>query len=69
MTAIMGRMATYSGKELEWKDVIKSDITLCDVDNLKDFNDPAPVQPDSDGNYPIAIPGKKVNLVCDWIRR
>ena len=69
MTAIMGRMATYSGKELHWKDVIESNITLCDVDNLNDFDDPAPVQPDSDGNYPIAIPGKKVNLVCDWIKR
>ena len=69
LTAIMGRMATYSGKELKWKDVIESNITLCDVDALKDFNDPAPVQPDSNGNYPIAIPGKKVNLVCDWIRR
>ena len=69
MTAIMGRMATYSGKELHWKDVIDSNITLCDVDNLKDFNDPAPVQPDTDGNYPIAIPGKKVSLVCDWIKR
>ena len=69
MTAIMGRMATYSGKELHWKDVINSDITLCDVDNLKDFNDDAPVQPDADGNYPIAIPGKKVNLVCDWIEK
>ena len=69
MTAIMGRMATYSGKELHWKDVIESNITLCDVDNLNDFDDPAPVQPDADGNYPIAIPGKKVNLVCDWIKR
>ena len=69
MTAIMGRMATYSGKELKWKDVIESGITLCDVDDLRDFNDPAPVQPDSDGNYPIPLPGKKVNLVCDWIKK
>jgi len=69
MTAILGRMATYSGKELQWKDAIESNISLCDVDNLKDFNDAAPIQPDSDGNYPIPIPGKNVNLVCDWIKR
>ena len=69
MTAIMGRMATYSGKELKWKDVIDSNITLCDVDNLKNFDDAAPIEPDSEGNYPVAIPGKNVNLVCDWIKR
>ena len=69
MTAIFGRMATYSGKEIRWKDAIESEISLCDVDNLKDFNSPAPVHPDEKGNYPVAIPGKNVREVCDWIKR
>ena len=69
MTAIFGRMATYSGKEILWKDAIESNIQLCDVDNLKDFDSPAPIQPDEDGNYPVAIPGKNVRKVCEWLKR
>ena len=69
MTAIFGRMATYSGKEIFWKDAIESKIQLCDVDNLVDFNSPAPIQPDAEGNYPVAIPGKNVQKVCEWLKR
>ena len=68
MTAIFGRMATYSGKEIHWKDAIESNIQLCDVDNLVDFNSPAPVMPDADGNYPVAIPGRSIKKVCDWLK-
>ena len=69
MTAIFGRMATYSGKEILWKDAIESEIQLCDVDNLQDFDSPAPVTPDEEGNYPVAIPGKNVKKVCEWLKR
>ncbi len=69
MTAIFGRMATYSGKEILWKDAIESKISLCDVDNLKDFNSDAPFQPNTNGDYPIPTPGKNVSAVCDWIKR
>ena len=69
MTAIFGRMATYSGKEIHWKDAIESDIQLCDVDKLVNFDSPAPIHPDEDGNYPVAIPGKNVQKVCEWLKR
>jgi hypothetical protein len=55
MTAIFGRMATYSGKVLSWDEAINSQISLAPAEY--DFNAMPPVIPDSQGNYPIAIPG------------
>ena len=66
MTAIFGRLATYSGKMLNWDDAINSEIMLCDVDNLKGMNDAAPIQPDADGNYPIPVPGAGADEIIDW---
>ncbi|HET6723350.1 MAG TPA: Gfo/Idh/MocA family oxidoreductase [Chitinophagaceae bacterium] len=56
MTAIMGRMATYSGQILYWDKLLNSGIDLMP----KEFAWSAmpPVMPDAEGNYPIAIPGK-----------
>ncbi len=58
MTAILGRMATYSGKQISWEDAIKSELKLADVDNLHQFDGQAPVMPDADGYYAIPQPGK-----------
>ncbi len=57
MTAIMGRMATYSGKKLSWDDCFNSRVALADFDSLKSYNDPAPVQPLENGKYAIPMPG------------
>jgi predicted dehydrogenase len=57
MTAIFGRMATYSGQEITWEDAINSKIVLCETDKLTGLDSPAPVLPDKDGNYPIPVPG------------
>jgi predicted dehydrogenase len=56
MTAIMGRMATYSGQVLEWDKLLHSGINL----GPKEFSWTAnpPVLPDANGYYPIATPGK-----------
>ncbi|MEL7496303.1 MAG: Gfo/Idh/MocA family oxidoreductase [Planctomycetota bacterium] len=66
MTAIFGRLATYSGKEISWNDAINSNISLCNVDDLKTMKDAAPVTPDGDGNYAVAVPGKGYSDVLDW---
>lgn len=58
MTAIMGRMATYSGKVITWDEAMKSDLVLV-PDNL-DWNSKPPVMPDANGNYEIPIPGKSI---------
>jgi len=56
MTAIIGRLATYSGQVVNWDEALKSDISLMP----KEFSWSALplVLPDANGFYPIAIPGK-----------
>ena len=56
MTSILGRMATYSGKEIKWDDAIASEIDLSPASY--DFAADPPVVPDEDGNYPVPEPGK-----------
>ncbi len=56
MTAILGRMATYSGQELKWEESLNSNISL--TPKTLDWNaDPGP-KPGPDGTYPCAIPGQ-----------
>jgi predicted dehydrogenase len=55
MTAIMGRMATYSGQVMEWDKLLASGISI--MPKEFDWNAPPPVLPDDDGYYPIAKPG------------
>ena len=55
LSAIMGRMATYSGKVITWEDAMNNE-TLLVPDNL-DWDVDPPVMPDENGRYPVAIPG------------
>jgi predicted dehydrogenase len=56
MTAIMGRMCTYSGRELGWEECLNSKIDL-GVKDFLSFSDEPPVKPDKDGRYRIPTPG------------
>jgi myo-inositol 2-dehydrogenase / D-chiro-inositol 1-dehydrogenase len=55
MTSILGRMCTYSGKEIMWDDAINSNISL--MPKVFAFDAEPPVLPNEDGFYPIAVPG------------
>jgi len=55
MTAVMGRMATYSGQEITWDEAVKSQLRLAPKHYALDA-DP-PTLPDAQGNYPVAMPG------------
>jgi myo-inositol 2-dehydrogenase/D-chiro-inositol 1-dehydrogenase len=55
MTAILGRLATYSGKVVTWDEALASDIDLSPA--RYDFEAEPPVLPDAEGRYPVAIPG------------
>ena len=66
MTAILGRLATYSGNQLKWKDAIASEVSLSDVDALQSMDSSAPLIPDENGRYPIARPGDASVKVIDW---
>ncbi|WP_223548915.1 Gfo/Idh/MocA family protein [Aestuariivivens sp. NBU2969] len=58
MTAIMGRMATYSGKEITWDAAMDSNLELVPNEDLLDFNSLPPVVPNEHGEYPIPVPGQ-----------
>jgi predicted dehydrogenase len=55
MTAIMGRMATYSGQVVSWDEALQSQLSL--APDRYDFNGVPPVLPGKDGIYPCAVPG------------
>src|SRR5687767_1359793 len=55
MTSILGRMATYSGKMVEWDKALNSGLNL--QPKTYDWNAAPPVVPNDDGYYPIAVPG------------
>jgi hypothetical protein len=55
MTAIMGRMATYSGEVIEWEKALNSGINI--MPSRFAWDAETPTKPDANGFYPIATPG------------
>ena len=55
MTAVMGRMATYSGQLITWEQAIQSEVALAPKRYALDAE--PPTMPDAAGNYPVAMPG------------
>jgi predicted dehydrogenase len=56
MTAILGRMATYSGKEVSWDEAINSNVDI--MPKKYAWNAKPPVMPDGKGHYKIPVPGE-----------
>ena len=57
-TAILGREACYSGKEIDAAKLLKDGREYASgIDNYT-FKTKAPVQPDANGLYPAFVPGK-----------
>lgn len=55
MTAILGRMATYSGEVVDWDKAVNSGISI--MPTSFDFDAMPLTLPDADGNYKVAVPG------------
>ncbi len=55
-TSTLGRLATYSGQEVNWDDAVKSNFTI--MPKEYDLNAEAPVKPGANGDYNVAIPGE-----------
>jgi myo-inositol 2-dehydrogenase/D-chiro-inositol 1-dehydrogenase len=55
MTAIMGRMATYSGQVLKWDEALNSEVSI--MPKTFAWDAPTPTKPDANGRYPIPTPG------------
>jgi predicted dehydrogenase len=57
MVGILGRMVAETGKTITWEEAINSTSELApNLDKLT-MDGPAPVMPDENGDYPIAMPG------------
>lgn len=62
MTSVLGRMATYSGKDITWDDAVKSNIDTMvkDIDKVtfaEALNLAPQSKPGTDGLYRLSIPG------------
>jgi predicted dehydrogenase len=57
-TAIMGRMATYSGKIVRWNDALEKGPSIMPTEFSWDAK--PPTVPDENGKYPIPMPGKYI---------
>lgn len=57
MTAVLGRMATYSGAEVTWEQAVNSNLELAPGLPEYTLSSKPPVLSDDKGNYPIAVPG------------
>ena len=58
LTAIMGRMATYSGKLITWEDALNSPLRYMPDEADLGWDKNPPVMPDDNGNYPVPVPGQ-----------
>jgi predicted dehydrogenase len=57
LIAVMGQLACYSGRELTWDQVAKSNFAyLPKAEDVRLDMEP-PVKPDAQGNYPVPRPG------------
>lgn len=56
MTAIMGRLATYSGQVIDRAEAMNLDLGFL-LDKYG-FDEKPPVLPDANRDYPVAVPGK-----------
>lgn len=59
-TAVLGRMATYSGKKIKWDEAVKNGKAIFPYDrhDSMDWNSEPPVKPDANGRYAHPIPGQ-----------
>ncbi|MDB4614740.1 Gfo/Idh/MocA family oxidoreductase [bacterium] len=58
MTAILGRMATYSGKEIKMEDALASELVISPAEKYTSYDDTPPTLPNDEGRYKIPVPGK-----------
>jgi predicted dehydrogenase len=57
MMSVLGRMATYSGREIGWEEAINSNLSISPVEKFHSFDDAPPVMPNADLTYAIPTPG------------
>ena len=59
LTTSMGRMATHTGQEITFDQMLNSEHEFAPNADKMTFDSPAPVVADKDGKYPVPMPGIK----------
>jgi predicted dehydrogenase len=57
MAGILGRMAAESGRTITWEEAMASNLELAPGLERYTIDSEPPVKPDSEGRYPVALPG------------
>ncbi len=58
MTDLMGRAAVHMGRIISWDEMMNSNFQFCaNIDRLDSDCEP-PIKPDSEGRYPVPVPGQ-----------
>ncbi|MDR0870317.1 MAG: Gfo/Idh/MocA family oxidoreductase [Planctomycetaceae bacterium] len=60
--SLLGRAAQNSGQRVTWEQIVNSDVVLCPNLETLAMDGEAPVKPNTDGNYPYAVPGETKNV-------
>ena len=58
LTSLMGRAACHTGQTVTWDQMMKSNFQFCDYLDDLNFDSPAPVKADENGQFPVPIPGQ-----------
>jgi len=56
MMAVLGREAAYSGKVIQWDELVEKGRSYFPNGEITSFDQPAPVQPDANGFYESSVP-------------
>ncbi len=62
LTAVMGQLSCYTGKEVTWSQMQDSNFAFAPKPEECHDGMAAPVCPDREGSYPVYVPGKTVLL-------
>ncbi|MBN2132383.1 MAG: twin-arginine translocation signal domain-containing protein [Sedimentisphaerales bacterium] len=58
LTSLMGRAACHIGQKVTWEQMMNSRFQFCDYLDKMDYDSPAPVQANEEGQFPVPTPGK-----------
>ena len=58
LTSLMGRAACHTGQMITWEQIMESNFQFCDYLDDLNFDSPAPVRADENGQFPFPIPGQ-----------
>jgi len=58
LTSLMGRAACHIGQKVTWEQMMNSRFQFCNYLDDLDYDSPAPVQANEEGQFPVPTPGK-----------